>query len=150
MCNPIRLAARPENCHVALVSLCDGRPAEAYFDADPGSPGFRDRLGVPLEPDEGPSVELIDVQILGVSVLDALSGDDERYIVDQLLGLDRPSPSPIVARRPSMSFANEGARLLAVQQATAMLRVQGAEDLACDVLPFPMLAISLPDPPRAA
>jgi hypothetical protein len=47
-----------------------------------------------------------------------------------------------------MSFSDEGARLLAVQQATAMLRADGADDLACDVLPFPTLA--LPEPPRAA
>jgi hypothetical protein len=151
MCNPIRLAARPENCHAALVSLCDGRTAEVYFDADAGSLGFRDRLGVPLEPDEGPSVELVDVQIFGVSVIDTLSGDDESYIVDQLLGLDRPAPRLIPARRPTAeAFADEGARMLAVQQAVAMMR---ADDTAgtCDVIPFPSLAaVAIPEPPRAA
>jgi hypothetical protein len=128
--------------------LCDGRTVDAYFDADAGAPGLRDRLGVPMEPDEGPSIELVDVQALGMSVLDDFTEDDESYIVDQILGLNAPAPSPIMARRPSMSFVDEAREQ---QAAVALQRASGETDEPCDVLPFPRLPVlALPDPPRAA
>ncbi|HEX3315311.1 MAG TPA: hypothetical protein VHR72_10495 [Gemmataceae bacterium] len=145
MCN--RPAARPANCHVALVALIDGRSVEAFFDADAGTPGLRDRLGVPLEPDEGPSVELVDVQALGMSILDTLTADDATYIVDQILGLNAPAPSPIMARRPSTSFVEEAREQ---QAAIALQRASGETDEPCDVLPFPRFPIAFPSPDRAA
>jgi hypothetical protein len=101
-----------------------------------------------MEPDEGPSVELVDVLALGMSILDTLTEDDESYIVDQILGLNAPAPSPILARRPSRSFVDEAREQ---QAAVALQRASGETDEPCDVLPFPRLPVlALPEPPRAA